>query len=172
MKHYIMFSFLLASLIPHSHAMQCGNLSYTQEFELERKEAQDAMTKLNIYLDLNKSNSEVEKIAVDAFGTKAIIKTKYYWYDAKPMIHAKIACELAKTKAKHAAKLFCERQQNLVKNPSPANRNHHTALSTNDSDLQALWINAELNLATIKRFEESFQEQARLEEKRRNAILH
>ena len=168
MKNHIIFSCLLASIIPHAHAMQSGNLSYKEEFELKREAAQNAMATLNNYLDLNRPNPCLQKAVADAVCIEALKTSKHYWYDAKPLLHATIALKLAEIKACHAAKLSCERVQDLVKRPSQVAREEHETLCCNERDLQAFWINAELNLATIQKFEKSFKEEAKYEEQQRN----
>ena len=157
MKNHIIFSFLLASIIPHAHAMQLVNLSHKEEFELKRKAAQDSMFILNHYLNQNKPNEDIERVATETISQEFIAKDKSYWYNAQPILHATIALKLAKTKAKHAAKVSCEGDKEETMN-----------LRFSAFEFQKQWINAELNLTTIQKLEKSFDQQARLAEKQRN----
>lgn len=171
MKQYIVFSFLVATITYNAHGMlgeeASANKKFHDEWKIKEQCALDTMATLNNYLDSNKPNKLVEEAAAKATCTELTQKYKHYWYDAKPLLHATIALKLAKTKAKYAAKLSCQRTQDLIKHHSTVALEEEEALSRNDRDLQAAWLNAEENVVTIERFERSFKEQARLAEKQR-----
>lgn len=160
MKNSFISYILIAGITSQSYSMH--------QPQTKIEETERAMKILNLALDNNTANDQVEGYMIAALSTQLLQNDKYHWYHAEPFLHATIALKLAKTKAKHAAKLSCEREQNFIKRIAPltlAFLEEDAKLSRLEREYQNQWINAELNLASIKLCEKRFDEQIKRQEK-------